>query len=130
MRNKTKQMTPLRWMLKRYFFLAVAFVLIFFALFPLQGMMRRYIFIFITIFMISFAVFPMQGIIRTMRIREVLEEAPLPLDPALRNAYTRELTTGFVYSPLNLEMLCVLFAGWALPPPWCFSGICFPGSRA
>lgn len=78
---------------------------------PFRWMLRRYIFLFITIFMISFAVFPMQGIIRTMRIREWLEEAPLPLDPALRNAYTRELTTGFVYSPLNLEMLCVLFAG-------------------
>ena len=81
MRNKTKQMTPLRWMLKRYFFLAVAFVLVFFALFPLQGMMR---------------------ILNTL---EFMEDIRASQDPSW---YIEELTRDFVYSPLNLEMICLL----------------------
>ena len=88
MRNKTAKATPLRWMLKRYFFLAVAFTVIFFALFPMQGMMR---------------------ILSTLQF---LEDIRASQD---QTYYIKELTRDFIYSPLNLEMLCLLvgFLGFA-----------------
>ena len=85
MRNKTKAASPLRWMLKRYIFLAVAVFLITFAIFPMQGMTR---------------------ILSTLRFIEGAE-----LDRVLRTEYTEDLTLRFVYSPLNLEIICVLFGG-------------------
>ena len=92
MRNKIKKASPLRWMLRRYVFLLVAVV------------------------MITFAAFPMQGMTRVMSVRwslEQLEEGE-ELTSAQVRSYTAELTKNFVYSPLNLEMLCLLFGGLPL----------------
>ena len=89
MRNKSKKASPLRWMLRRYVFLLVAVV------------------------MITFAAFPMQGMTRVMSVRwslEQLEEGE-ELTSAQVRSFTAELTKNFVYSPLNLEMLCLLFGG-------------------
>ena len=83
MRNKTKAASPLRWMLKRYFFLGVLVFLITFAIFPMQGMMH---------------------ILSTQRMMEFTEITPLWV-----RTFTNELTLTFVYSPLNLETLCALF---------------------
>ncbi len=91
MRNNqgTKKASPFRWMLRRYIFLMVAAVII------------------------AFAAFPMQGMTRVMSVSWSLEnmEPGEPIMPSTVNAYTRELTLSFVYSPLNLEMLCALFGG-------------------
>ena len=76
---------------------------------PLRWLLRRYVFLAVAVFLIAFAVFPMQGMIRILGIREGFGN---PLEPVAAStaAYcTRELTLNFVYSPLNLEMLCGLF---------------------
>ena len=87
MRNKGKQASPFRWMLKRYFFL------------------------FVAVFLISFAVFPMQGMMRVLSTGRGLALQEGPMDPRDRLFYIRQLTLNFVYSPMNLEMLCLLFGG-------------------
>ena len=87
MRNNPKKTSPLKWMLRRYAFLAVA------------------------VFLITFAVFPMQGMMRILSVREGIESLAEPIAVSTAVYYTRELTRDFVYSPLNLEILCALFGG-------------------
>ena len=87
MRNKTKHASPFRWMLRRYVFLAVAAVII------------------------AFAVFPMQGMMRILSANQTVARWGAEI-PASERAYlARQLSLEFVYSPLNLEMLCLLFGG-------------------
>ena len=85
MRNKDQKASPFRWMLKRYVFLLV------------------------TVFVITFAVLPMQGMVRVMNEREYLNILEEPLTPGDQYRIRKELTQDFVYSPLNLEILCALF---------------------
>ena len=87
MRNKNGSASPFRWMLKRYFFLVVA------------------------VTVITFAVFPMQGTMRVLSTRQMLESAQGEITPSQRAYYTKELTLDYVYSPLNLEILCILLGG-------------------
>ena len=75
---------------------------------PFRWMLRRYLFLFVAVFLIAFAVFPMQGMIRILTFRSWMENG-IRIDPQLRNDWTRQLTLTFVYSPLNLEMLCIIF---------------------
>ena len=87
MRNKEMHASPFRWMLKRYFFLLI-----------------------IT-FLLTFAVFPMQGMSRVLSTARYLSEMEEPMSAGTRTYLTGELTMKFVYSPLNLEMICLLFGG-------------------
>ena len=77
---------------------------------PFRWMLRRYIFLMIAVLAITFAVFPMQGMIRILNAQPVLrQEASGLVDSAARQYMALELSRDFVYSPLNLEMLCGLF---------------------
>ena len=87
MRNKNRHASPFRWMLRQYFFLAVL------------------------VFVITFAVFPMQGMMRVLSTGQMMKNMTAPMERSSVNYYTRELTLSFVYSPLNLETLCLLFGG-------------------
>lgn len=89
MRNRIQHASPFRWMLRRYIFLMVAVLLISFAVFPMQGMTR------------------VMSVGRNLSMRDPGE----PITSSIMDSYIRELTLDFVYSPLNLEMLCLLFGG-------------------
>ena len=90
MRNKAgkeRTASPFRWMLKRYVFLAVAVTLI------------------------TFAMFPMQGTMRVLSTRQAMDSFPGPVEPQSRAFYVKELTLDYVYSPLNLEIICLILGG-------------------
>ncbi|MBQ9210705.1 MAG: hypothetical protein IJ153_03310 [Clostridia bacterium] len=87
MRNKNTQASPFRWMLKRYFFL------------------------FVVVTVICFALFPMQGMMRILSTSQTLSRMTEPMEQVQREYYTRQLSQDFIYSPLNLEVLCLLFGG-------------------
>ena len=80
---------------------------------PFRWMLRRYIFLMVAVLLISFAVFPMQGMTRVMSVGRILSmrDPGEPITSSMMDSYIRELTLDFVYSPLNLEMLCLLFGG-------------------
>ena len=80
---------------------------------PFRWMLRRYIFLMVVMLVVSFAVFPMQGMMRVMSVSSNLRflQSEGPVSVSAKTTFTRALTLEFVYSPLNLEMLCLLFGG-------------------
>ena len=90
MRNKEEKgrtASPFRWMLKRYVFLAVA------------------------VTVIAFALFPMQGTMRVLSTRQAMDSFPEEMSFQSSSYYVKELTLNYIYSPLNLEIICLILGG-------------------
>jgi len=79
----------------------------------LKWLLKHYIYLGILAFGIAFAMLPMHGMMKAGTIREIMSHWDMG-DPSWKGAvyaYTKDLSRGFLFYPVNLEITCLIFGG-------------------
>ena len=79
----------------------------------LKWLLKRHLYLAVLAFTVVFAMIPLHGMMKVSTVRSFIGErgGETALEPWRVFYYTQEISRNFLFSPLNLEVTCLIFGG-------------------